>query len=67
MGRTRRRKPYRPSNSVPAPTPNIKKQNIRKAVEETVEEVGSDPDYKSILKFYPEGSGNYVVPNLKAA
>jgi hypothetical protein len=36
-------------------------QMVRRAVEDTMREVGSDPMYKSQLQFYPRESENYVM------
>jgi hypothetical protein len=41
----------------------LKKQKINEAVEE----VNADPSYKSVLKFYPDEAGDYVVLNLKSS
>lgn len=38
------------------------KQTIKKAVTETMEEVGPDPVDNSILQYYPLESGNSVIP-----
>ena len=37
------------------------KQTVRKAVEETMRQVGSDPMYKSQLQFYPREAENDVI------
>ena len=42
-------------------------KTIEEAVDETMNEVGPDLDYESVLKFYPDGSGDYVVPDLKSS
>lgn len=39
-----------------------KKQTVKKAVTETMEEVGPDPLYKSVLLYYPIEAGNYIIP-----
>jgi len=46
-----------------------KKQNITKAVEETMVEVGPDLSFvpPSRLGYYPDKAGNYAVPNLRSS
>jgi len=39
------------------------KQTIEQAVENTMEEVGPDPAYNSVLLYYPLKSRNYVIPD----
>jgi len=39
----------------------------KRTIKEAVEEVDTDPDYESVLKFYPEWAGSYVIPNLRSS
>lgn len=39
------------------------KQTIKKAVSETMEEVGPDPESGSILQYYPDSVDYYIIPN----
>lgn len=41
----------------------LEKQTIKKAVEE----VDSDPYYRSVLRFYPSGAANYTILNLRSS
>jgi hypothetical protein len=38
-------------------------QTINQAVENTTQEVGSDPYYNSTMEYYPSESGNYTIQN----
>jgi hypothetical protein len=41
----------------------VEGQTIKQAVENTMKEVGSDPDYSNALEYYPSQSGNYAIQN----
>jgi len=41
-----------------------KKQTIKQAVTDTMNKVGPDPTYESILLYYPDKAENYVIPNI---
>jgi len=41
---------------------------LEKPIKEAVGEVDADPNYESVLKFYPDddNTGNYVIPNVRS-
>jgi hypothetical protein len=39
----------------------IEKQTVNKAVEETMKEVGADPEYGSLLQYYPDLAEGYTI------
>jgi len=42
----------------------IEKRTIKESVQETFDEVGFDPVYKSLLIYYPLEAGNYTIQNF---
>jgi len=38
----------------------------KRTIQGAVGEIAADPIYESELKFYPDGAGNYAIPNLKS-
>ena len=39
------------------------KQTVNQAVAETMEEIGPDQAYNSVLVYYPHELGNYAIPS----
>lgn len=44
----------------------LEKQSIRRAVENTMKEVGEDPTYKSALTYYPTEAGEQTIEDIKS-
>jgi hypothetical protein len=40
----------------------VQKETVKRAVENTMKEVGPDPTHNSVLGYYPVKSGDYVIP-----
>jgi hypothetical protein len=38
----------------------------KRTIQGAVDEIAADPTYESELKFYPDGAGNYAIPNLRS-
>jgi len=42
----------------------IEKQTLKTAINETMQEVGADPSYESLLIYYPLETGDYTIQNI---
>lgn len=43
------------------------KKTVKRAVDETMREVGPDPAYGSKLSYYPNKAGDYAIPDIKSS
>ena len=39
-----------------------RKHSVSAAINETMHDVGPDPHYSSVLKYYPDSAGDYIIP-----